>query len=78
LFGLVHCRRLMFGRAIHSVQNEWRWPGVDKLMLRTGGYNDEVAGLDILIFASDGCFTLAGCEGKDLIDSVFLFNLWVS
>jgi hypothetical protein len=68
----------MFGRAVHSVQNEWRWPSVDKLMLRTGGYNDEVAGLDILIFASDGCFTLAGCEGKDLIDGVFLFNLWVS
>ena len=68
----------MFGRAIYGVQNEWRWPGVDKLMLRASWYNDEVAGLDILIFARDGCFALAGCEGKDLVDGVFLPSLRVS
>jgi hypothetical protein len=68
----------MFGRAVHGVQNEWRWSGVDKLMLRASWYNDEVAGLDILVFARDGCFALAGCEGKDLVDGVFLSSLRVS
>jgi hypothetical protein len=62
----------MLGRAVHGVQNEWRWPGVDKLVLRASWYNDEVASLDILVFASDGCLALAGCEGKDLVDGVFL------
>ena len=47
-------------------------------MLRASGYNDEVAGLDILVFARDGCFALAGCEGKDLVDGVFLSSLRVS
>jgi len=78
LFRLVHCRRLMLGRAVHGVQNEWCWPGVDELMLCAGWYNDEVAGLDILVFARDGCFPLAGCEGKDLVHSVFLFDLRVN
>jgi hypothetical protein len=68
----------MLGRAIHGIQNEWSWPGVDELMLRAGWYNDEVTSLDILVFSSDGCFALAGCEGKDLVDGVCLFNLWVS
>src|SRR5438477_12920305 len=53
LFRLVHRRRLMFGRAVHGVQNEWCWPGVDKLMLRASWDNDEVAGLDILVFERD-------------------------
>ena len=68
----------MFGRAVHGVQTEWRWPGVDKLMLRASWYNDEVAGFDILVFACDGCFALAGCESKDLVDGVFLSSLRVS
>jgi len=68
----------MLGRAVHGVQNEWRWPSVDKLMLRASWHNDEVAGLDILVFARDGCLTLTGCEGKDLVDGVFLSSLQVS
>jgi hypothetical protein len=68
----------MLSRAVHGVQNEWRWPGVDKLMLRASWYNDEVAGLDILVFARNGSFALAGCEGKDLVDGVFLSKLRVS
>ena len=68
----------MLSRAVHGVQNEWCWPGVDKLVLRASWYNDEVAGLDILVFAGDGGFALAGCERKDLVDGVFLSSLRVS
>ena len=51
-FRLVHGGRLVLSRAVYSVQNEWRGPGVDKLMLRTSWDDDKVTCLDILVFAS--------------------------
>lgn len=71
---LVHARRLVLRRAVHSVQNEGCRPSVDELMLRACRHDDEIAAFDVLVFAGDGGFTLAGSEGKDLVDCVFLLR----
>lgn len=68
----------MLGRAVYSVQNEWRWPSVDKLMLCASWNDDEVASLDVLIFAGNGRFAFSRGEGEDLVNGVFLQEAWVS
>jgi len=42
------------------------------LVLRPGGDYDEITCLDVLIYAVDRGFALAGGEGQDLVDCVFL------
>jgi hypothetical protein len=60
---LVHSCWLMLGRAVHSIQNERRGPGVDELMLRASWYDDQIPRLDVLVLASYSCFALPRCEG---------------
>lgn len=65
--------RLMLRRGIHRVQDQWGRAGIDKLMLRTGGHDDEISGLDVLVLPIDGGATGAGREREDLINCVFLY-----
>lgn len=68
----------MFGRTVDSVEDERRRPSIDELMLRAGWYNDQVTGLDVLVLAGNRCFTLSGCEGKDLVDGMLLREVRIS
>ena len=72
LLCLVHSGGLVLSRAVDSVEYEWGGPSVDKLMLGAGGDDDQIACLDVLILACDGCLTLAGGEGEDLVYSMDL------
>lgn len=69
---LVHAGGLVFGWRVYGVEDERGRPGVDELMLRAGWYDDEIAGLDVLVDACDGRFALAGCKGQNLVDGVLL------
>lgn len=71
-FRLVDGGRLVLGRAVDGVQDEWIGTGVDELMLSACWHDDQVAGLDILVLARDGGFARTGGEGEDLVDRVCL------
>jgi hypothetical protein len=68
----------MLSRAVYGVQNERRRPGVNKLMLCTSRHDDEITCLDVLVFAGNGCFAFPRCEGKDLVDGMFLWEARIS
>lgn len=72
LLGLVYTCGLVFGRRVDCIQDQGSWASIDKLMLGPGRYDDEVAGLDILIFAGDGRLAFAGRKGQCLVDCMFL------
>ena len=69
---LVHRVRLVLRGAIHRVQDQRVRPGIDELVLRARGHDDEVAGFHVLVFAGDGGAPAPGGEGQDLVDCVFL------
>lgn len=71
-FRLVHRGWLVLGRAVDGVKDERCWTGVDELMLCTGWNDDEIARLNVLVFACDGGFAGAGCKCQDLIYGMFL------
>lgn len=62
----------MLCRRIYSIQDQWSGASVDKLVLSSCRDYDQVSCLDILVLASDRCFTGARSESQSLIDGVFL------
>jgi hypothetical protein len=47
----------------------------DELMLCASWYDDDIASLDFLVFARNGCEAAAGCEEEDLVDGVDLMYI---
>jgi hypothetical protein len=47
-------------------------------MLRASWHDDEIACLDILVFASNSRFAFSGGEGQDLVNGMFLQEVRVS
>jgi hypothetical protein len=68
----MHRRRFVLGRRVNSVQNKRSWARIDELMLSAGGYDDQIAGLDVLVDTVDGRFAFPRRECQDLVDGVFL------
>jgi hypothetical protein len=65
-------RGFVLSRTVHGVQDQGCRAGIDELMLGSCRHDDEIAGLDVLVFSCDGGFAGAGGEGKDLVDGMFL------
>lgn len=52
----------MLSRTIHGDELERLIAAGHELMLRASGHDDDVAGVDFLVFACDGGEAAAGCE----------------
>ena len=62
----------MLCRTVHGVQDQRRGSLVKELMLGARRYDDQVAGLDLLLFASYLSEANARGEREDLVDCVDL------
>ncbi len=54
-------------RAVHGVEDQRIGPGVDEVVLRSGGNDDEVALLHLLGLAGDPRIPGTADEGQDLV-----------
>lgn len=72
---LVHAGRLVLGGRVNSIQNQRCRPRVDELVLRAGGDDDEITGLDFLVLAVDRGLAMSRRERQDLVDGVFLLSI---
>jgi hypothetical protein len=72
---LVHARGEMLCGRVDGDELERLIALGDKLMLCASGNDDNVTGLDFLVFACNGCEAAAGCKEEDLVDGVDLTSV---